>query len=650
MKIVLHNCSTIPRSITTRSHRYFANVGTSIYLLLLVSLHWLWMTPTTLAWTIEFRQNQPPRPSLFHDYHQSRSPVLFSSSSSSSRRAVPVKNSIYNTAAHDTSGIDLHQQPSHRRPLVAGNWKLNPTTFNEATTLLQLLHANFAHHRTSTTTTSESSGSGDDTGGDVEVVVFPSYPFLHLAIQLLEGSGIKVGVQNIGVYTSGAYTGEVSVSQVRSMGIDYVLLGHSERRDLFDETDSDINQKLHLCLKEPGLSIIVCVGETEEEYDSELLSSVCNVQVRKGLRNVPAMDVLERISIAYEPVWAIGTGKVATPEQAQVAHSVIRDTLTDMYGYEIAQQIRIQYGGSVKPDNVADLMRMPDVDGALVGGASLSSDSFTRIVDGAAAAAGTLSTFTMNRSRELTAREAVRTKNVLGESAVWSTRDQALYWISAPEQEVWKWNLKDPAYRRLIGTDLGCVAILNDESGTMETNSGSIVVAGERAFLRLTMSDTSSNDFATGPTILCPRPEQTDVTRPNDGRVDRQGRLVFGMYNNYHRSPVAGTAGANICGLYRLNAQCEIESLLPNDGELPKYRVSNCICFSPELGEIMYFCDTPTRKIYAFDYPHSRNGEGKICNRRLIWTMPSHLSGGPDGAQVGTFNISLSYFKSVQLR
>jgi L-arabinonolactonase len=255
-------------------------------------------------------------------------------------------------------------------------------------------------------------------------------------------------------------------------------------------------------------------------------------------------------------------------------------------------------------------------------------------VDGAAATT-TFTSSTMNRSRELTAREAVRTKNILGESAVWSTRDEALYWISAPEQEVWKWNLKDPAYRRLIGTDLGCVAILNDENGTMESNSGSIVVAGERAFLRLAMSDTSGNDYATGPTILCNRPEQADVTRPNDGRVDRQGRLVFGMYNNYHRSPVAGTEGANICGLYRLNAQCEIESLLPDDGEFPKYRVSNCISFSPGLGETMYFCDTPTRKIYALDYPHARDGVGKVCNRRLIWTMPSHLSGGPDGAQVG---------------
>jgi triosephosphate isomerase (TIM) len=549
----------------------------------------------------------------------------------------------YGTGTGSTRSMD--PQPYRRRPIVAGNWKLNPTTYNEAITLLQLLYANFIHHRNTNSVRDESDYSNSNTGNihsDIEVVIFPPYPFLSIALQLLDGSGIKVGVQNIGLYTSGAYTGEVSITQIQSMGIDYVLLGHSERRSIFDETDQQINEKILLCIKEPAISVILCVGETEEEYDSELLSSVCNVQVRKALRNVSAADVLDRITIAYEPIWAIGTGKVATPEQAQEAHSVIRNTLIDMYGYEIAYQVRIQYGGSVKPDNIVDIMRMPDVDGALVGGASLSSDSFTRIVDGAIATkASSSSSYLYNhehvRSRELTAREAVRTKNVLGESVVWSTRDQALYWISAPQQEVWTWNLKDPAYRRLLGTDLGCVAMLNDETTTAspESKLGSIVVAGERAFLRLTMSK-SSNDYSTGPTILCDRPEQTDVTRPNDGRVDRQGRLVFGMYNNYHRAPVDGYDGANICELYRLNELCQIESLLPDDGVLPKYRVSNCICFSPDIGDTMYFCDTPTRKIYAFDYPHGSDGKGNLSNRRLIWTMPSQLPGGPDGAQVGT--------------
>lgn len=496
---------------------------------------------------------------------------------------------------------DSFTKTSRRRPVMAGNWKLNPATFGEASNLLKLLSSNFVNHRTS----SES----DDAP---EVVVFPPFPFLSTAITLLEGSGIKVGAQNVGLQTTGAYTGEVSASMVRSMGCDYVMLGHSERRALFGESDSDINAKLHLCLKEPGLGIILCVGETEEEFESDLLKSVVDIQLKKGLLNVDKA-ALDRIIIAYEPVWAIGTGKVATPEQAQVAHLAVRQTLTDLYGPDAARSVRIQYGGSVKPDNVDDLMSMPDVDGALVGGASLTADSFTRIVDGGVRP-GTLS---LTRPKELTARECVSTKNVLGESPVWSVRDQALYWISAPEEEVWTWNLKDAPYRRIIGTMLGCVALKESD------DVGSIVLAGERAFLSLKMA-AGTNDFATGPTVLCERPEQTEATRPNDGRVDRQGRLVFGMYNNYHR--LGSSEGENNAGLYRLNDNLELESLMDY-----KYRVSNCICF-PAQGNIMYFCDTPTRKVYAFDYPTQWGG--KLSNRRLVWTVPANLNGGPDGAQV----------------
>lgn len=283
-----------------------------------------------------------------------------------------------------------------------------------------------------------------------------------------------------------------------------------------------------------------------------------------------------------------------------------------MFGDEAAGSVRIQYGGSVNPGNVESLMAMPDVDGALVGGASLTADSFTRITDG-----GVIPGLICSRPQEMTAIECLTTKNVLGESPVWSVRDQALYWISAPEEEVWTWNLKDPPYRRLVGTTLGCVAIAGG------SEKGSIVLAGERAFLKMTMSP-SSTDFATGAEILCDRPEQTEATRPNDGRVDRQGRFVFGMYNNYHR--VGASAGENNAGLYRLNDQLELESLLDY-----KYRVSNCICF-PAEGDMIFFCDTPTRKLYAFDYPREQGG--KLTNRRLVWTMPPDLPGGPDGAQV----------------
>jgi len=200
---------------------------------------------------------------------------------------------------------------------------------------------------------------------------------------MLEGTGIKVGAQNCALQTSGAHTGEVAVSMLRSIGCDYVLLGHSERRSIYGETEADINAKVHLCLEsDPSLGVILCVGETEEEYDSGLLRSIVDVQIKKGLANVNQRDV-SRIVIAYEPVWAIGTGKVATPEQAQIAHEAVRQTLADMFG-AASDTVRIQYGGSVTPDSIDSLMIMPDVDGALVGGASLSADSFSRIVEGGA--------------------------------------------------------------------------------------------------------------------------------------------------------------------------------------------------------------------------------------------------------------------------
>ncbi len=492
-----------------------------------------------------------------------------------------------------------------RTPIIAGNWKLNPATLPEAINLLKLLSSNFEYHR--------GASSSDDI--TPEVVVFPPMPFLSAAIAELDGTGIKVGAQNIGLETKGAFTGEVAASMVRSLGCDYVMLGHSERRSIYDESDTDINAKVKLCMDQPNLNVILCVGETQEEYESGLLRSVVDLQIKKGLMDLNPID-LDRIVIAYEPVWAIGTGLVATPDQAQAAHVTVRQTLAELFGADAARKVRIQYGGSVTPNSIDNLMSMPDVDGALVGGASLTADSFTRIVDGGATSASTLAT-SMMRPKELTARECITTKNVLGESPVWSTKDQCLYWISAPEEEVWAWNLKDAPYRRLMGTMLGCVALQESEE------EGSLVLAGERAFLSMNMS-SNTKDFATGAKILCERPEQTEATRPNDGRVDRQGRFVFGMYNNYHRDGVS--AGENNAGLYRLNSDLEIESLLDY-----KYRVSNCICF-PADGKTMYFCDTPTRKLYAFDYPEGDGG--KLSNRRLVWTMPPNLPGGPDGAQV----------------
>jgi len=172
---------------------------------------------------------------------------------------------------------------NQRRPIMAGNWKLNPATFPLAVNLLKLLASNFVNHRTD--------------GETPEVVVFPPFPFLLAALSELEGTGIKVGAQNVGLETTGAFTGEVAASMVRSMGCDYVMLGHSERRALYDETDSIINSKVRLCLNEPGLKVILCVGETEEEYENELLESVVDVQIKKGLMGINPSD-LERIVIA----------------------------------------------------------------------------------------------------------------------------------------------------------------------------------------------------------------------------------------------------------------------------------------------------------------------------------------------------------------
>ena len=268
-----------------------------------------------------------------------------------------------------------------RVPVIAGNWKLNPATVEEASTLLSLLASNFLNHR---------GGIGE---AAPEVIVFPPFPYLERAMTLLEGTGIKVGAQNVGVETKGAFTGEVSPSMVRSLGCDYVMVGHSERRTLFGESDDTINSKIKLSLQEQGLKVILCVGETLEEYENDLLSSVVSFQIKKALQGISRDDIIDtvaivpatRIVIAYEPVWAIGTGKVATPDQAQIAHAVVRSTLQEMYGEDVAEKIQIQYGGSVTPDSISDLISMPDVDGALVGGASLTADGFTRIVDGAAA-------------------------------------------------------------------------------------------------------------------------------------------------------------------------------------------------------------------------------------------------------------------------
>lgn len=486
-----------------------------------------------------------------------------------------------------------------RRPLIAGNWKLNPQSANEARTMLKLLAANQRAF--------ETSGRSDLPN----VAIFPPYPYLEMALQLLQGTAISVGAQNIGVHTMGAFTGEVSAQMVRSLGCEYVLLGHSERRSIFLENDVTINDKMHLAL-DAGLKVVLCVGETEAEFESGLLQSVCELQLKKGLFEIGPSYLLDgMVTIAYEPVWAIGTGKVATPNEAQHAHSIIRAILAEMYTPETSRQIVVQYGGSVTPETIDELMRMPDVDGALVGGASLDASKFARIVEYSPP------NRPRGQLRQVSAREVVSCQNGIGESPVWSAREGRLYWCSASDEEVWSWDGFDAPRRWVFDGIVGCVALKQ----------------GGGLLLGLEGSNPGIASWLPGqvnlPEIICPTPESSSVTRPNDARVDRSGNLVFGMYNNYHKG--GASVGEDNAGLYRLtqdevDGPCTCEEILSY-----RFRCSNAICFSPD-GSQLYFCDSPTRKIYAFEYSPA---DGIDMNtRQLIYTQPAALAGNPDGAQV----------------
>jgi triosephosphate isomerase len=249
-----------------------------------------------------------------------------------------------------------------RRPFIAGNWKLNlgPT---DAASLAAELKDRLA-----------------DRGG-VDVAVFPTALSLHTAIPALRGSGIGVGVQDVEVAASGAFTGANSAEMARTMGCEYALVGHSERRQLYGETDAQVGARCKAALS-AGLLPIVCVGETLQQRRAGDVDTVIQRQLTAALAPL-AEDQLGAITLAYEPVWAIGTGETATPETAQQVHAGIRAWLRASYPAWVADQMRIQYGGSVKPHNAAELLSCPDIDGALVGGASLSADAFAAIIDAA---------------------------------------------------------------------------------------------------------------------------------------------------------------------------------------------------------------------------------------------------------------------------
>jgi len=248
---------------------------------------------------------------------------------------------------------------AERRPLIAGNWKMYKTCA-EAVAAARLLAELFAGIT------------------DVDVMIAPPFTALFPVAEAIGNSAVMVGAQDVFWEKQGAYTGEVSAAMLVSAGCRHVIIGHSERRQLFGETDQSVNRKIRAAL-EAGLTAVFCVGETEAERDRGETFSVLARQVAKGLEGV-ALDRADQLVVAYEPVWAIGTGKTATVDQAQQAHAFIREQLERWLGQALAKSLRILYGGSVKPDNIGQLMTMADVDGALVGGASLDPETFIRIV------------------------------------------------------------------------------------------------------------------------------------------------------------------------------------------------------------------------------------------------------------------------------
>jgi len=252
-----------------------------------------------------------------------------------------------------------------RRPIIAANWKMNMTP-QESEEFLQPFISKVPDNV------------------PVDIVIAPPFVSIPAAGNHISDSvTVKLAAQNMSQHISGAYTGEVSLLMLKDLSVHYVILGHSERRAIYGEQDEDINAKV-LAALEGMIRPILCVGETLEERDADRVESVLTTQVTGGLVNVPA-NKLSEVVLAYEPVWAIGTGRTASPEQAQQAHAVIRKVIADLYDEDTAAKVRIQYGGSVKPDNMAELISQPDVDGALVGGASLDPDSFFGIVEAAAA-------------------------------------------------------------------------------------------------------------------------------------------------------------------------------------------------------------------------------------------------------------------------
>ncbi|MEW6556644.1 MAG: triose-phosphate isomerase [Elusimicrobiota bacterium] len=248
---------------------------------------------------------------------------------------------------------------SERIPLVAGNWKMNKTV-GEAVELVTQLKQKLSDVK------------------NREMLVCPPFVAIVIVREIVKNSNIKLGAQNMYFEKSGAFTGEISPVMLKDVGCEYVIIGHSERRQYFGETDDSVNKKMKVAF-ENGLIPIVCIGETLQQREQNETFSVVERQVKTGLTGLTG-EQANRLVIAYEPVWAIGTGKTATPQQAEEIHAFIRKLYCEMYGKDSGEAVRILYGGSIKPDNFAEIMKQPNIDGGLVGGASLKADDFIKLV------------------------------------------------------------------------------------------------------------------------------------------------------------------------------------------------------------------------------------------------------------------------------
>lgn len=246
-----------------------------------------------------------------------------------------------------------------RTPLIAGNWKMYKTGPEAVATALELSRLCSKIQ-------------------DVEVMIAPTFLSLPLVAASLEGTGIKIGAQNLYFEKQGAFTGEISAAMIKAAGAQYVIIGHSERRLYFEETDTSVCRKIKSAIEE-GLRPILCIGESETQRDEEKTFSVLDKQVSDGLKGF-GPDELAQLVLAYEPVWAIGTGKTASVDQVGQVHQYLRSLLENLFSSNLAHTTRILYGGSVKPENAKDLMSIKDVDGALVGGASLDANNFIKII------------------------------------------------------------------------------------------------------------------------------------------------------------------------------------------------------------------------------------------------------------------------------